>query len=108
MASAEDDGRCEDSSELEDLEESFEYLEISGESSFNFKFEFVIECGQTKFNMENCNGFIVLQFSEGNELQGDDAYNDVGDHFFGRKQVFPCTVDLNMQFSALKLPNEVV
>ena len=50
----------------------------------------------------------LLQFLEGNELQDDDAYNDVGDHFFGRKQVFPCTMDLDMQFSALNMPNELV
>jgi len=36
MASAEDVGRCEDFSELGDLEESFDDLEISGESYFNF------------------------------------------------------------------------
>ena len=40
MASTEDTGRCEDYFELEDLEESFDELVISGESSFNFKFEF--------------------------------------------------------------------
>ena len=40
MASTEDNGMCEDSFELEDLEESFHELVISGESCFNFKFEF--------------------------------------------------------------------
>ena len=40
MDSTEDTGRCEDSFELKDLEESFDGLVISGESSFNFKFEF--------------------------------------------------------------------
>ena len=39
MASTEGDGRCEDSSELEDLEESFDGLKISGEYCFKFKFE---------------------------------------------------------------------
>ena len=40
MASTEDHGMCEDSFELEDLEESFHELVISGESCFSFKFEF--------------------------------------------------------------------
>ena len=49
MASTEDNGMCarEDSFELEDLEESFHELVISGESCFNFKFEF---CSRMSIN----------------------------------------------------------
>ena len=36
-----------------------------------------------------------------------DAYSDVGDNFFGRKPVSPCTVDQGMQFSVLNMPNEL-
>ena len=40
MASTENNGMCEDFFELEDLEESFHELVISGESYFNLNFEF--------------------------------------------------------------------